>query len=404
MGNRNDSQLQEPAEPVTQCTVETLQSIASPTVSSDKVAVKKLQAQIEEMELLKADNKKGHNERMDALAKSNLEKRGARHAQYDAESEAQRHRNADSKASNVKKVSDLSSANESKMTAQRNCNKSEVIEMRRKKGQRDDEHTARMIRMRAQNKAQMAALTESGALKLSEAKQRGCADKLRHDKEFAENEATHDADMAAIEQKHQTDLGEALHRRDDNLMRHNLEMAGMGLQHKFETDEMELRQRNEVEALSVANEDKAATQATNMEALKGRNQTSMDEMCRRMKQIDALETQIEDSTQRFFVLAEKVEEERETMRRYEELKRMTEESLATQMKHIECVHEEIEKSQRKAEKVTCEGSLKELYKEYEMLVAERKKTRRRMSRQIDAFEEVNKKLLEKYNRILDGRG
>merc|ERR1719334_640129 len=185
-------------------------------------------------------------------------------------------------------------------------------------------------------------------------------------------------------------------------MRHNLRMAGMGVQHQHETDEMVQRHENEVEALSRANDEKAATQANQSAAMKGKNQTAMDEMCARMKQIDALEARIEASTARFFVLAAKVEDERAEMRRYEELKRMTEKSLAVQMKHIRCVRVEIEKSQRRAEKVTCEGSLEELHKEYEALVAERKKTRRRMSRQIDAFEEVNNRLLEKYNRMLDG--
>merc|ERR1719250_2242 len=165
---------------------------------------------------------------------------------------------------------------------------------------------------------------------------------------------------------------------------------------------MELRHENEVEALSRANDEKAATQNKAQMAMKGKNQLAMDEMCARMKQIDTLEARIEASTERFFALAAKIEDERAEMRRFEELKRMTEKSLAVQMKHIRCVREEIEKSQRRAEEVTCEGSLKELQKEYEALIAERKKTRRRMSRQIDAFEEVNNRLLEKYNRILDG--
>merc|ERR1719391_1855761 len=151
----------------------------------------------------------------------------------------------------------------------------------------------------------------------------------------------------------------------------------MSIQHKHETDEIELRQRNEVDAQRKANDAKAATQAMDMKALKGRNQSKMDEMCRVMRQIDVLEAQIEASTARFFVLADKVRDERAAMCSYDDLKLLTEDSLAVQMKHIRAIREAIEESERKAAKVTTEGSLKELLKVFKTLQAERDRTRRR---------------------------
>ena len=68
---------------------------------------------------------------MNAMAKSNLEQKDARQVQYDAESEAQRHRNVGSEANKVKKVRDLSSANENRLTAQCIANESQVVAMRR---------------------------------------------------------------------------------------------------------------------------------------------------------------------------------------------------------------------------------------------------------------------------------
>merc|ERR1711951_113040 len=137
-----------------------------------------------------------------------------------------------------------------------------------------------------------------------------------------------------------------------------------------------------------------------MKALKGRDQSKMDDMCRLMQKIDALEEQIEAKTEHFFALADKVKDERAAMRSYEELARMTEKSLTVQMTHIRAVREEIEDSQRKAAKVTTTGSIKELYKTFKTLMAEQERTRRRISRQIEAFEKVNNKLLQEYKRVL----
>merc|ERR1719391_150685 len=247
----------------------------------------------------------------------------------------------------------------------------------------------------------MAQTANDGDDKLKAMKQRGRAAEVRHEKEFAADQATHDAEMFAIEQKHEVDLSAARHSREKNLARHRGKMAAMEFQHQHETDEMELRQHNEVETLSRANEEKAAKEAKKMKTLKGRNQSKMDCMCRLMTKIDALEAQIEAKTEHFFVLADKVKDERAAMRSYEELARMTEKSLTVQMTHIRAVREEIAESQRKAAKVTTTGSIKELYKTFKTLMAEQERTRRRISRRIDAFEKLNNKLLEEYKRVLN---
>merc|ERR1719391_1124911 len=246
----------------------------------------------------------------------------------------------------------------------------------------------------------MAQTANDGDDKLKAMKQRGRAAEVRHEKEFTAYQATLDAEMFAIEQKHEVDLSAARHSREENLARHRGKMAAMEFQHQHETDEMELRQQNEVEALGRANEEKAAKEAKKMRALKGRNQSKMDDMCRLMQKIDALEAQIEAKTERFFALADKVKDERAAMRSYEELARMTEKSLTVQMTHIRAVREEIAESQRKAAKVTMTGSIKELHKTFKTLMAEQDRTRRRMSRQIDAFEKINNKLLQEYKRVL----
>jgi len=379
----------------------TLQSIASPTVSLGKECAQNLQTQIEDMKQIKANNEKSHGERMDAMSKSNLKQKDTRQALYDSESEAQRHRNADNEAANAKKVSDLSCANENKMAAQRNANESEVVEMHSHNEQGRDEHNAWMLRLRAQNNEEMTEMEKDGDENLRGMKQRGREDKARNEKECAANQTKHNADMAVIEQKHQTDLTTVRQHRAENLARHKLGMAALSVEHKHETDEMERRQRNAVDALSKDNNAKAATQATKMNELKGRNQSKMDCMCALMRQIDELEAQIANSTERFFALAEKVEDERATMRSFEELTRLTQSVLAAQMEHIRCVREEMAASQRKAEKVTTEGSVKELLKVFKTLMAEQDRTRRRMSRHIDAFEKANAKLLAKYKQILE---
>ena len=120
-----------------------------------------------------------------------------------------------------------------------------------------------------------------------------------------------------------------------------------------------------------------------------------------MRQIDKIEAQSENSSERFFALAEKIEDERATMRSFEELARLTESVMAAQMKHIRCVREEMAEAQRKAEKVSVEGSVKELHKVFKTLMADQDRSRNRMSRHIDAFEKANQKLLAKYKEILD---
>ena len=232
-------------------------------------------------------------------------------------------------------------------------------------------------------------------------KERGRGRDARRETEFDELQATHHADMLAIEQKYQADLMATRISGAKNLNLHNLEMAAMDFQHKHETDEMSMRQRNQVDALSRANDAKAATQTKEMKALKDGNQWKMDDMCALMREIDTLEAQLAASTERFFALAEKIEDERATMRSFEELARLTESVMAAQMKHIRCVREEMAEAQRKAEKVSVEGSVKELHKVFKTLMADQDRSRNRMSRHIDAFEKANQKLLAKYKEILD---
>merc|ERR1712013_173493 len=274
--------------------------IASPTALPEKESVKRLQEQISDLKQLKADNEKGHTERMDATAKDNLEKTDARQAQYDAESDAQRHRNADGKATNAKKITDLSTANESKMAAMRVGNEAEIVEMRRLGAKGHAEHSAWMDRLRAQNEKKMAKMESDGLRKLNVMKMHGRGDELRHRNACAEGNASHDADMTQIEEKHQSDLTEARRNRAENLSRHKSRMAAMTAQQKTETDAMELRQRNEVSAQGRLNDAKAATEAENMKALKGKGQTAMDEMCRLMHETEELEEAVEASTERFF--------------------------------------------------------------------------------------------------------
>merc|ERR1719415_1153 len=108
-----------------------------------------------------------------------------------------------------------------------------------------------------------------------------------------------------------------------NRTRHNQRMAAQGVQHQKETDAQEMRQQNEVNALSRANEAKAEKEASNIAELKGKGQAKMDDMCRLMRRTDELEAQLEASTERFFVLADKVESEKALMRTYDELTRLT---------------------------------------------------------------------------------
>merc|ERR1712013_734017 len=96
-------------------------------------------------------NKKGHTESMDAMAKDNLEKTDERKAQYDAESDAQRHCNADGKAMNAMKIRDLRAANEKKSAAMRVDNEAEIVEMRRLGAKGDAEHSAWMDGLCAKN-------------------------------------------------------------------------------------------------------------------------------------------------------------------------------------------------------------------------------------------------------------
>merc|ERR1712129_176045 len=275
----------------------------------------------------------------------------------------------------------------------------EIVEMRRLGAQGHAEHNAWMDRLRAQNDEKMAEMENDGQRKLSVMKMHGRGDEMRHQNACVEVNALHDADMAQIEAKHQSDLSAARQNRADNLSRHKHRMAAMGAQQKYETDEMELRQRNEVSAQGQINDEKSATESANMKALKGKNQNAIDEMCRLMRKTEELEDAVEASTVRFFVLADKVRDQSAVMRFYEDLTRLTESLLTKQMTNIRAVDREIAITRRNLESAQSLDSVKELRKHLKAILAEQESLRKRISRQMDAFDKVNEKLLAKHSRI-----
>merc|ERR1719249_152694 len=262
-----------------------------------------------------------------------------------------------------------------------------------------------MQRLRTENKEKMAQMESDGEWKLSAIKQRGRTDELRREKELADSEATHNAEMAAMAEQYQVDLEATRQSREMNRTRHNQRMAAQGVQHQKETDAQELRQQNEVNALSRANEAKAEKEASNIAELKGKGQAKMDDMCRLMRRTDELEAQLEASTERFFVLGDKVEEEKAMMRTFEELQRLTATLLTAQMKIIGTLRKELEGVRDNYEAVanamdTEKNTLKALHKQFKAITAEQSRVRGRMSREIDALDKITNKLLEKYERAL----
>merc|ERR1719385_521820 len=201
------------------------------------------------------------------------------------------------------------------------------------------------------------------------------------------------------------DLKAARQSREKNLTRHNRRMAEQSAQHQRETDVQELRQRNEVSALGRANEAKADTEAWDLRELKGRNQSKMHEMCRLMRRTDELEAQLEASTQRFFALADKVESEKALKRTYDELKRMTGTVLSAQMKIIDSLREELVDVHKNYEASLISkdgeaGTLEALEKQFNAIIDEQDRVRGKISREIDEFDKITRKLLEAHNRFL----
>merc|ERR1711997_768507 len=278
----------------------------------------------------------------------------------------------------------------------------EIVEMRRQGAEDHTEHKAWMQRLRTQNADKMEKLKSDGARNLNAMKDQDRRDELRHKKEFADMNAAHVLDMAATEKKHQSDLTQSRQNRADNLKRHNHQMAAMGVQHTLETDNQKKRQRNEVSAQRMSNDAMAATQTANMTALKGKNQDAMDEMCRLMRATEKIEIEVEASTEHFFVLADKVNDQRTAMRSYVELQKNTESLLSTQMDCLQRVRTEVKNAQKKyTEAAQTTGSLKVLQKRLKAIVGERESLRRRISRQMDMFVKVNDKLLNTHARLLD---
>merc|ERR1712176_677956 len=264
------------------------------------------------------------------------------------------------------------------------------------------EHKAWMQRLRTQNAQKMDKLKSDGTRKVNALKEQDRLDELRHKKEFAEMNAAHAVDMAATEQKHQRDLAQSRQNRADDLKRHNHQMAALSVRHTLEADNQKKRQQNEVSAQRKSNDAKEATQKANMTALKSKNQTAMDEMCRLMRATERLEAEIEASTERFFVLADEVNEQRTAMHSFVELQKNTETLLSTQMECLRRVRTEVKNTQKKCtEAAQTTGSLKELQKRLKALIGEREGLRRRVGRQMDLFAKVNDKLLSTHARLLD---
>jgi len=374
---------------------------ASPDKESPTTCVKKLRGQIQDMKHLKADSATDHSVQMGAMAENNLVKRDACQAQYDVESDAQRHRNVDSKTANAKKVNDLSTANESKRSAMRVVNEAEIVEIRRQGAQGRAEHGAWVHRLQTLNAQRMAKTESDGARVIRGLEMHGRGDELRHKNENAGMNTAHSVDMAGIEQKHQSELTTARQNRADNLTRHNKNMTTMGVQHKHETDDLRLRQRNEVDAQGRANNAKSATQTANLKMLKGKNQDTMDDMCRVMRQTEDLEAAVEASTERYFVLADKVKDQRAVMRCHAELQILTETLLNTQMEYIRLVGKEVADARiNYAEAAQSTSSLKKQRKHIKAIIAEQESLRRCVSRQMNAFGKVNDKLVDRHTRTI----
>jgi len=346
----------------------------SPDKDSPKTSVMKLRGQINDMKDTKTGNAKGHTERMEAMSEQNLAKRDARQSAM------------------------LRCA----VTAMRIANEAEIVEMRRQGAEGHAEHKAWMHRLGTQNAQKMEKLKSDGARNLKAMKVQDLRDELRHKKEFAEMNAAHAVDMASTEQKHQSELAQSRQNRGSDLRRHNHEMAAMGVQHTLETDNQKQRQRNEVDAQGRANDAEAATQTANMMALKGKNQTAMDEMCRLMRATEKLETAVDASRERFFVLADKVNDQSTVLCSHAELQKSTATLLSTQMEYLRRVHTQINVARKKrSEADQTTGSLKELQKRLKVIRGERESLRRRVSRQMNVFAKVNDKLLGTHARLLD---
>jgi len=373
---------------------------ASPEKDSPKTCVKKLRGQINDMKETRTDNAKGHTEHMDAMAKGNLTKKDVRQAQYDKESDAQRHRNADSKAINAKSVNDLRTANESKVTAMRVTNEAEIVKMSRQGAEGNAEHNAWMHRLQTQNAHQMAKMESEGARNLNAMKVQDRRNEQRHKTDFAGMNAAHSVDMASTEQKHQSELAQSRQNRADDLTRHNHLMTSMNVEHLHEADDQKQRQRDEVNAQGTANDANAATQKKNMTALKGKNQSSMDEMCRLMRATEDLEAAVQASTQRFFVLADKAKDQQTVLRSHAELQKSTQTLLNTQMGFVRTVSTEVQSTRTKGAEAAPTSSLKELQKRLKTIRGGQESLRRRVSRQMNAFGKVNDKLLDAHARII----
>merc|ERR1719420_136111 len=229
-------------------------------------------------------------------------------------------------------------------------------------------------------------------------KLRNRSDELRHREECAGLQTAHQADMTAIEEKHQVDLAETQRKREEDRVRHQDRMAAMNIRQTHETHTMEVRQMREVDELGRANDAKKATQTADMRALKGRNQSKMDHMCRIMHRTQELEEKLEASTVRYFELSRQVNHERAEMRRCADLEVESEKQLMVQMKHIDALQREVAaKSWKKyARGVDDITSLEKLYPLLDKILAAQEKYRRRVGHEVTSIADINGALLTKH--------
>merc|ERR1712176_1372536 len=97
----------------------------------------------------------------------------------------------------------------------------------------------------------------------------------------------------------------------------------------------------------------------------------MDEMCRLMRATEKLEAEIEASTERFFVLADKVKDQRAVLHSYVELQKSTETLLSKQMGIIRSVRTEVKLARKQcAEASKSTDSLKLLHKHLKAIEGE----------------------------------
>merc|ERR1712129_327448 len=122
-------------------------------------------------------------------------------------------------------------------------------------------------------------------------------------------------------------------------------------------------------------------------------------MCRLMRETEELEEAVAASHARFFVLADTAKDQSAMLRSHEDLRRLTETLMTKQMGIISAVSNEIAHTRRNLEAMQSMDSAKELRKHLKAILSEQESLRKRIDRQMDAFDKANDKLLEKHQHV-----